>query len=191
MKAYGLSIDPGLESGICLFSFGPDQAFTVEWVWQFGDGAEGLAAWMLENGLRIEDGKLRLHYHDIIIDVLVVEKFTPRPNENFAPTRKSVEPLRGEGVLLGAGLGPRIKWVEPSQQYFMGGEDLDDKKRRSREFLKLHGMYLTGKNGYFRRPNADDAISATLHGIAYARRKRHMPTLLKMFGPTEERRQTA
>ena len=117
---------------------------------------------------------------------MVVEKFTPRGDGEFNLTQKSVEPLRGEGVLIGRGFEPFIDWAQPSQQYFMGNSALPlaEKKKLSREFLKLHGLHLTGS--MVGQPDADDAISAELHAIAWLRRKRHMPTMVEMFGPGED-----
>jgi hypothetical protein len=57
---------------------------------------------------------------------------------------------------------------------------LADKKKLSRAFLKDHGLYTTGSQVGMK--DADDVISATLHGIAWLRRQRHMPTLRALFG---------
>ena len=174
----GLAIDPGLSTGMCLFSFGDDQSFKQERMWQFNGGAGGLARALDMLAIDADPG---MYISGEILDVLVVEKFTPRGGPGFSLTQASAEPLRGEGVLIGRGFEPFISWAEPSQQYFMGGTDLAEKKKRSREFLKLHGLYLTGKT--VGQKDADDAISAELHAIAWLRRKRHMPTLLALFGP--------
>lgn len=188
MKQYGLSIDPGMSTGICLFSWDDpdyiDGAFRQERLWQFVGGADFLARW-LENFAKLSPDAIGFPVMEyaglpVIISALVVEKFTPRPHETFSLTQKAVEPLRGEGVLIGRGLLPYIRWREPSQQYFMGGSDLADKKKRSRDFLKLNGLYVTGKN--VDAPDADDAISAQLHAIAFLRNIRHMPTINEFFG---------
>lgn len=181
MRSYGLAIDPGLSTGVCLFSWSGDDAeghFKQEALWQFTGGAAGLARFIDQFELRVtDDGELRMKNQRLTR--LVVEKFTPRANEGFSLTLKSVEPLRGEGVLIGRGLGPFIDWAEPAHQYFMGGTSLADKKKRSREFLKLHGLHVTGS--MIGQKDADDAISAELHAIAWLRRKRHMPTLVELF----------
>lgn len=177
----GLTIDPGLETGMCLFEYGDEEAFHVKHLWQFGEGAEGLAAMLKRLDLQVWPTYLTLGPYQV--SNLIVERFTPRPNENFAPTRKSVEPLRGEGVLLGLALGPHIQWREPSQQYFMSPPDtpLTQKKKDARAFLETNGIKPTGSS--VGRPNADDAISATLHSISWLRAQRHMPTLRKFFPP--------
>lgn len=178
----GLTIDPGMSSGACLFSYGDEEPISVLERWQFQGGAAGLKRWMEVNGMELSKGRgmdSYMRFGSYRLDALIVEKFTPRPSATFALTQKAVEPLRGEGVLIGNGFDPFIEWAEPSQQYFMGGASLPEKKKRSREFLKLHDLYVTGKN--VSQKDADDAISATLHSVAWLRRKRHMPTMVKLF----------
>lgn len=183
MRSYGLTIDPGMSNGVCLFSWGTeqDEHFKQERLWQFPGGAPKLAQFLTV--AEIEVGEDGLTYRGLPLARMVVEKFTPRSHEGFNLTQKGVEPLRGEGVLIGRGFEPFIDWQEPSAQYFMGGITLSDKKKRSREFLKLHGIYVTGKQVH--QKDADDAISAELHAIAWLRKKRHMPTLVELFQEEE------
>ena len=193
MRRYGLAIDPGMSTGACLFSWGDDedQPFRQEKLWQFPGGAPMLGAFLRSiemHQYRHPGGESELYVKvdgvELPLRVLVMEKFTPRPHETFSLTLKSVEPLRGEGVLIGMGFHDFIDWAEPSQQYFMGGSDLADKKKRSREFLKLNGIHVTGS--MVGQKDADDAISAQLHAIAWLRRTRHGATLLDLFSPTTE-----
>lgn len=192
-RHFGLCIDPGMSNGICLFRWS-DEGFEVVKVWQFPYGAPGLERWIDGERLREErnwDTKTGqvveyLMLGEKLIDVLVVEKFTPHDNEGFSLTQDSVEPLRGEGVLIGKKLLKYIAWGEPSMQYFSGGDTKPEKKKRARAFLAAHDMLPTASA--VGRPDADDAISATLHAIAWLRRTRHMPTLLTLFppkGPTQ------
>ena len=172
MSSYrGLAIDPGMSNGICEFVWADDAPFMVLRRFQFPGGASALRH------------AVRALTQEHTYDVLVVEKFTPRQNEGFNLTRDAAEPLRGEGVLIGLGLEGLIQWAEPSQQYFMGGDTLKEKKQRSRSFLKRHGLYATGKA--FSQKDADDAISAQLHAIAWLRRQRHAPTITALFGEQE------
>lgn len=164
----GIAIDPGESTGYCVFTWSDAEPLEVLSCLQFRGGAQVIA--------QVLPVLVAAHKPE----VLVVEKFTPRQNEGFSHTRESVEPLRGEGVLYGLGLGHLIQWAEPSQQYFMGGETLPDKKKRSREFLKRHGLHLTGRD--VGEKDANDAISAQLHAIAWLRRKRHIPTINALFG---------
>lgn len=179
---YGLTIDPGMENGVCLFSWHDSGPLKIEHRWQFPGGAEALAKFLLLKLIITDRQVVILHGGMLHLDVVVVEKFTPRPHESFQLTLKSVEPLRGEGVAIGLGLGPSITWQEPAAQYFMGGTDLADKKKRSRAFLKNYNLLPTGKE--FARPDANDAISATLHSFAYLRRIKHLPTLRAYFPDT-------
>lgn len=177
----GIAIDPGMSTGICLFDFHRGAPFRQLALWQVSGGAVGLTRWLEKNACQIDA------YPTIsgeVLDVVVVEKFTPRGGAGFSLTEASVEPLRCEGVLIGRGFGQYISWQPPATQYFMGGVDLREKKKRSREFLKLHGIYATGK--MVGQADADDAISAELHAIAYLRRARHMPTLEELFQEEED-----
>lgn len=180
---YGLSVDPGVSTGVCLFSWDDDQPFRQEELWQFGNGAAGLRAFLVGTGIHLVGPLSKPAFGSIPLSAIVVEQFTPRSHAGFALTRAAVEPLRGEGVLIGRGLDPFIWWAEPAAQYFMGGNDLKERKKRSREFLKLHGIYATGKT--VGQKDADDAISAELHAIAWLRRRRHQPTLVELFTPEE------
>lgn len=185
----GLSIDPGKNNGICLFYYG-DEGFEVVKLWQFLGGAERLHQWL--NG--------HVSMHDVVgastpivvkVDVdgdeayalstLVVEKFTPHDNEGFSLTLDSVEPLVGEGVLIAHNLKQFIIWRQPSQQYFMGPSTnpLPVKKKLAKEFLETNDLLPKGSE--FAYEDANDAISATLHAIAWLRKIKHMPTINQLF----------
>jgi hypothetical protein len=191
----GLAIDPGMSTGLCEFTWGDDQPFKPTRLLQFSGGAGSLAKVLKHLDLGVdddgtlmmtaaEDNKLR-NTERHVLNALVVERFTPRSaraGAEFSLTRDSAEPLRCEGVLVGLGVEDHIEWGEPSMQYFMGGVDLKDRKKRAREFLRENGLYLTGS--MMGQKDADDAISAELHAIAWLRRKRHMPTLQALFRPS-------
>lgn len=176
---FGLTIDPGVENGVCLFSWDDRTPMTIERVWQFPGGADGLRSWLEYNDVGV--GHEGPYFGGTRLDALIVEKFTPRDNEGFSLTLESVEPLVGEGVLIGRGFKPYIQWAEPSMQYFMGSMTLPkpQKKKLARQFLALHGLLPVAK--HLGRPNNHDAVSATLHTIAWFRRKRHMPTIRDLF----------
>ena len=181
---YGLSIDPGMSSGACLFAWDDDAPFTPLKLWQFPLGAAGLKMFLEHQDIRMAKGRgmtLLPWFGNKKLDAVIVEKFTPRQSDGFKLTRDSVEPLRGEGVLIGKGFEPVVEWAEPAMQYFMGSSELplSKKKKLSREFLKLNGLFITGSQ--VGNKDADDAISAELHAIAWLRRKRHMPTLTALF----------
>lgn len=178
----GLSIDPGMSNGVCEFEWGDDEPFKPLRLLQFAGGAPMLAKVLDKLNVRVTGDDDEMAIGPATLHALVVEKFTPRSaraGAEFSLTRDSAEPLRGEGVLIGRDLERFIQWGEPSQQYFMGGESLPEKKKRAREFLKLNGLHLTGS--MVGQGDADDAISAELHAIAWLRRQRHMPTLRRFF----------
>lgn len=187
----GLAIDPGMSTGICEFTWSDDEPFKPTRLLQFDGGAGSLAKVLKHLALSVDkDGTLMMNDAEDdnepgVLDALVVEKFTPRSaraGAEFSLTRASAEPLRCEGVLVGLGVEEHIEWGEPSMQYFMGGADLKDRKKRAREFLRENGLYATGS--MLGQKDADDAISAELHAIAWLRRKRHMPTLQALFRKT-------
>lgn len=191
MKYLGLSIDPGMMNGLCIFTWGDDEPFKVEAVFQHSGGAPGLKR-LLEGAVRYVSrgtGITSSHtmmFNDRRLDALIFEKFTPRPiseESGFHLTRKSAEPLRCEGVLIGLGLDDHgaIQYAEPSQQYFIGSPTLKlkEKKKKAREFLKKNGFLVTG--GMVMQEDGNDANSATLHAIAWLRRRRHLPTIDALF----------
>ena len=189
MTELGLVIDPGVSNGLCFFTFGDDEPFRVENLWQFRGGAVYLGRALDRLRIRVDPGTQltrpavppHVAFGERTLDHLIVEKFTPRQNEGFNLTQEDVEPLRGEGVLLGRGFESFIIWREPGMQYFMSPPDtpLPQKKKDARAFLETHNLLPTGSD--VGQKDADDAISATLHAIAWLRKRRHMPTLRALF----------
>lgn len=192
MKYLGLSIDPGKMNGLCIFTWGDDEPFAVEAVFQHGGGAMGLKN-LLEGNVFYYSGETprggpfhRMMFKERRLDALIFEKFTPRPiseDSGFHLTRDSAEPLVCEGALIGLGLDDygAIQWAEPSQQYFIGPptQTLAQKKKAARKFLESHGLLVTG--GMVKQEDGNDANSATLHAIAWLRRRRHLPTIDALF----------
>lgn len=177
---WGIAIDPGVSTGIVTFTWSDDQPYERTSVMQVTDGAEGLADWLEKHEVRYSLARKRWLFRERPIDAFVMEKFTPHENAGHALTERSVEPLRCEGVVIAAGHSRQhVHWQQPAAQYFSGGTTPAGRKKASREFLKTHLLYLTGSQ--VGQPDADDAISATLHSIAYMRRIRHLPTLEKFF----------
>jgi hypothetical protein len=217
---YVLSIDPGYSTGIALLSYGEDSPAALVKAWQFTHGLRALNQWIHKHWrdsgwdhyndapeykhLTVRDPYLWLSaeptenpadydapWHPAQLTV-IAEKFTPRPNDKFGLTLKSVEPLRCEGVLVDRGLLPdydpeaKVKpkeWRQPKDQYLVGGKDLVDKKKRQHAFLKDTGFYVTNKDfpDSPAKDQADDARSAIGHGINYiARGVKHKPTFEMM-----------
>jgi hypothetical protein len=178
----GLSVDPGMMNGLCVFEWGDEQPFTIKSRLQFPGGAAALRDALDRLDLKATKGRGLTPYPAMKgrrLDALVMEKFTPRQNEGFNLSLEDVEPLRAEGVMIDRHLETFIHWREPSQQYFMGGEDLADRRKRARAFLAEHDLLPTGST--VGQKDANDAISATLHAIAWLRRQRHMPTIEALF----------
>lgn len=161
-----VSFDPGKSSGIAQATLHPDG--TLEWTntWQVSGGADGLKRFLKE-----WDRALR--------GTLISEKFIPFGIKGARFTLDSLEPLRGEGVLIALGFMPDYsndepRWQVPSKQYMYGGKTKAEKRKLAKEFLKKHGWYLTGKD--VGQKDAEDAISARLHIIYYiAHTLRHKP----------------
>lgn len=103
---------------------------------------------------------------------IIAEKFNARNTGSFSYTTSSLEPLRCEGVLLAHSLPDT--YVQPPQQYLVGGSSKADKKKRQHRFLKESGFYRTGKD--LDAPDADDYRSAAAHALTYMMRTGHKPT---------------
>lgn len=190
MTEYVLSVDPGVSTGIALIGYAPNDPPTLEGAWQFTGGVTGLIGWV---GLNVSlDPGVNGLSHDAtqyLVDpwcrpVVIAEKFTARNTRGFSYTTASLEPLRGEGVLIALGLMPDYtpkekRWTDPKLQYLVGGRDLADKKKRQHKFLKDIGFYRTNKDfpDSPSKDGADDFRSAAAHGLAYlAREVKHKPT---------------
>lgn len=169
-----VAVDPGVSTGVAFGHWSTTRGLEVDGQYQIAAGLEGFLGFFHENRSEFRRS------------TVIAEKFTPRAGRGFSHTLKSVEPLRVEGALIALNLMPSYpdpRWRQPLAQYFAGGRDLRDRKMRSREFLKENGLYVTGKN--VGQPDADDAVSATLHLFGYALQVKHRPTLEKYFREDE------
>lgn len=165
-----ISIDPGVSSAIAVFDYTDTTPAKLREVDQFRGGTEVLME-------RFEDLVERCAYFDIIC-----EDFQARPQTGFSYTTASLEPLVAIGALLGGGWINRrdkTQMVSPKFQYFAG----DGSKKAQHAWLKEVGLYYTNKNfpDSPAKDHADDARSAMAHGIAWFRRKRHIPTINHYF----------
>lgn len=173
---YVLAFDTGKSSGVALLSYSETEPARLVKAWQFDNGVQGLLDW-LENHYPNSGWLLpyspdseaeRLFWSSEV--VVVSEKFTPLQGKGFAQTLDSTLPLVCEGVLIAYWIMPvydskEKRWQRPNTMYMYGGSTLAEKKKRAREFLKKHGLYVTGKE--LGTPDNNDAVSAILHGIAY------------------------
>ena len=183
---YVLAFDPGKSSGIALLSYSETEPARLVKAWQFGNGVQGLLDWLDAHRLWDYDCGYGSHEQIWILPMtahpsssgyvrdsqltVISEKFTPLQGKGFAQTLDSTLPLVCEGVLIAHGIMPvydskEKRWQRPNTMYMYGGSTLAEKKKRAREFLKKHGLYVTGKE--LGAPDNNDAVSAILHGIAY------------------------
>lgn len=198
-KQFVLSIDPGVSTGIALLSFDEDSPAQLVEGWQFTGGVRALLDWYTQNvtnvvdlgvhvGANFDPSPVSWWLRDTCEEdtTVISEKFTARNTRGFSYTTASLEPLRGEGVLIALGLMPDYtaaekRWRDPKYQYLVGGKDKADKKKRMHAFLKDNGFYRTGRD--LGSPDADDFRSACAHGIVYvARELKHRPTFDMIAG---------
>lgn len=122
-----------------------------------------LEAWQVSNGVK---GFIDwwCEYQYLMPTYLVSEKFVLRSNAFVADT----EPLLIEGAL-------RVLW---------GGDIVwqlrTDKMFVTDELLKKHDLWQTGK--VFGWKDGRDANDAIIHGLAYLRKQKHLPTLINYWG---------
>lgn len=189
---YTLAFDGGKSSGIVLGEYGDDQTWTRLAMWQVSGGIAGFLDWYYANTYEYIEGPVTFTYSEPVETVymsspeaeknwptIISERFIPLSGGGFAQTSDSVEPLRIEGALIALGLMPADytdkRWQRPAAMYFSGGSNKAERLKASRAFLKSHGLLPTGKD--VGQKDADDAISATLHSLAYMRKISHAPTI--------------
>jgi len=163
---YVMAIDPGKATGVCIGRYSIQDPLQVIFTEIVSGGTYGFAEWLFKT----QDGKtiiendcsynLPEEYEEIDYHLDVVcENFKLRGG-NFIP---DLEPLRIEGVVMDH-FGNIVNWHSPADKSMVG----DD-------FLKKHGLWLTGKD--VDHEDARDANDATIHLFAHAMRIRHIPTL--------------
>jgi len=171
---YQIFIDPGLSSGIVLGHYSDTEPWTRVAYWQVTGGLGGFMDWWDGMVLLVDDGGVGMWAVDA---EWMSEKFIPLSGNGFSHTLGSVEPLRIEGALIALSLMPAEypapEWQRADQQYFCGGDNVVEKRKRSKAWLKEHNLYLTGKD--VGQKDAEDVISATLHALSWAR-KHHEPS---------------
>lgn len=162
---YIISFDPGVATGVAIGRKTDIYPLEVIYVGIIQDGLEGVIEWLDETnaGLNITQHDCISNFPDYYFDsrwdhIIVSEKFTPR-NVKFVP---NIEPARIEGAL--ADRYREIVWQNPSDKTLVG----DD-------FLKRHGLWVTGKK--VRHADGRDANDALLHLFAYNLKRKHIPTL--------------
>jgi len=159
--SYLISIDPGESTGITGWKYSDTEPATRIEAIQITGALQGFLGFFHE--------KMR----NTTEDVIVSEQFTLLNHDYVA----NVEPVRIEGAMIALGLNP--VWQPPAMMYFCGGANKAARKKASQEFLKKNDLWLTGKD--VGQPDANDAISSTLHALAYFRSRLHIPTLQKYW----------
>lgn len=188
---YLLSVDPGLMTGLVLGEYTDDTTYERLAYWQVSGGLGGFLEWHYQNWDRGEHWLFGIPYEERIsadFEIKVIaEKFVPLSGGGFSHTLKSVEPLRIEGAMVALGMiedyapdGGNANWQRADKQYFCGGKTKAEKRKLSKQFLKDHGLYLTGKD--VGQKDAEDYFSSILHAFAYMRKIGHEPTLKHYFG---------
>lgn len=183
-----ISIDPGMSTGVIIGTYSDDTPFELTHAFQIEGGVEGFVKrcytdYIHVNGSTVSRFFLPIGGVTLGPDLTVlVEKFTARGAAAgpFALKTDALEPLRIEGALIA--MGVPITWVQPPQQYILGGKDKAEKKKRQHAWLKENGYYIAPKDvnetpELAKKNKADDARSATAHAISWLRRQKHKPTL--------------
>lgn len=169
-----ISIDPGVSSGVSVFTFSDTSPAELKDTLQFTGGAEALYS-------NLEGLNERYGGADY-----VCEDFQARPQQGFGYTTKSLEPLVCIGGLIALGIisrGNKRQLQSPILQYFAGGKSKAEKRKAQHKWLRENGLYVTGK--MVDAPDADDVRSSMAHAIAWFRRQNHTPTIEKYF-PKED-----
>lgn len=178
MVNYVLAFDPGRSTGIALLSYEDDSPARLVKAWQFSGGASRLTEWVEAYFL----GGVAWFFPDLgyIEPAVIAEKYVPLPGRGFSHTLDSTYPLVCEGALIALGVMPEYDkvvkvWQRASAQYRQGGPTTAEKRKRSKQFLRDIGMYVTGKG--LGAPDNEDAVSAILHALTYITTVvKHRPT---------------
>lgn len=106
-------------------------------------------------------------------EVVVSERFSPRPNGGRQYHLNELEPIRIEGWI--EIMFPRVIWQTPGAMVLKSGATQAERKRRSDDVLRSAGWWLTGKDVDYK--DANDANAAAKHALAYMRSIGHAPTI--------------
>ena len=113
-----------------------------------------------------------------IADVVVCEKFTPRPNGGRQFRLDEFEPIRIEGWM--EVFYPNVAWQKPAAMVLRNGATQTERKRSSDNVLRETGWWLTGSDPNVNYKDANDVNAAAKHALAYIRSIGHEPTISVM-----------
>lgn len=161
-----LAIDPGVNTGVAWGSFSAEEPFELRAREQVHGGLTGFIRWA-------QDCEWIRH-----ADVLVCEKFVLAEDNMFAP---DLTPVQLEGVITMLRLPKSIVWQPRTDKAALTGYPASAKTKAQRQrvrfdFLKEHGLFAAGTDN-------DDSNDAITHALVYLKRSKHLPTLLKFWGP--------
>ena len=148
-----ISVDPGKATGVAVGTFSDTEPYKLYEIYQIQNGVEGFLEW------------LKTHPEWLLKDIVwVSERFVLRGSNKFVA---DLEPVRIEGAMTALGIKPI--WQLRTDKMFV-----------TDELLKEHGLWQTGKAlGWKDGRDANDAI---VHGLAYLRKNKHLPTLINYWG---------
>ena len=167
---YYLAIDPGMATGVAIGRVTEDEPMEVIYKAIIQGGVYGFAEWLYNsrNGKSWAEEDCSKNFPDQYASLdwhinVVCETFRVMATQ-FTP---NVEALRIEGVVMST--FPRvIEWHKPSDKVLVGDE-----------FLKKHGLWVTGKD--VGHSDGRDANDAMLHLFAHALKLRHQPTIKQFW----------
>lgn len=150
-------VDPGMASGFFFGEYDAMSPLLRTGYAQIPGGLKGVMGYV--SGLHPE--------------IIVSEKFAPRPIGGRQYKLDELEPIRIEGFL--EMVWPNIIWQRPAAMVLREGATQAERKRKSDDILRRNGWWLTGKDVGLK--DANDANAAAKHALAYMRSIGHMPTL--------------
>lgn len=148
-----LAFDPGYATGVFQGWYDDENALTRQASFVIPGGTEGFAEWAWKE----LPGRADYEY--------VSEKFDLNANNEF---KADLTPVQIEGILIA--FTRKITWQPRGEKGKAGVMDA---------ILQKHDLWVTGRDVNWE--DGRDANDATIHALAYMKKKRHLPTLQKYF----------
>ena len=163
---YIFSVDPGKATGVAFARITEKEAAEVVYAGIIPGGLDGFIEWLelTDDAYYVARTDCAMYHPDEYKRMdyqvnIVAEVFQSRMNR-FVP---DLEPVRIEGVLIDR-FGKQVNWQKAQDKAMVGDE-----------FLKNHGLWITGS--MVDHEDGRDANDALLHLFAYLMRRKHKPTL--------------
>lgn len=174
--SYILSIDPGLNTGAALGYFDATTPYRLIERFQIHGGASGFTEWW------------RTTSHHSMADLLVVESFNLREENNFAA---DLTPKEVEGAII-ALLTFESEWharpifQPPSDKGRLIGYS-DKAKNGTKAMRQRERFNFLDRFGLFRKGTEnDDSNDAITHALVYLKRAGHHPTQATYWPPRQQ-----